>query len=153
MELSIAKSWLDRFYEVKQTYVERDGPTTTFVSCGAVLLAMIVVGSRSVQTLTNLTGLPAAFVEATLLVADRGAHSLSFSYAELILAVNDHPGDFDPIEHELTCLMSDIWEQMDKQWPDALNILRSGYLYGGKQQTWTYEEDEYPPSYATARVH
>ena len=154
MELSIAKSWLDRYYEVNAFYVERDGPTTTLISCGAVLLAAIVAGSRSAQTLTALTGLPASFVEATLLVADSGGHFFSASYGRLILAVTQQPEDFDQVVHALSDLFWDICETpgKDRQWGDALSILRARYVYGGKQQGWTYEEDEYSCLYTIARA-
>lgn len=154
MDLSVAKSWLDRYYAVKEFYVERDGSTTTLLSCGAVLLAAIVACSRSVETLTTLTGLPAAFVEATLLVADSGGHFFSVSYGRLILAVTQHPEDFDQVEHALRDLFWDICETpgRDRQWHDALSILRARHLYGGKQQAWTYEEDEYLCLHTIARA-
>ena len=152
MDLSVAKSWLDRYYAVKEFYVDRDGSTTTLVSCGAVLLAAIVAGSRTVQTLTTLTGLPAAFIEATLLVADSGGHFLSDSHGRLIIAVTQHPADFEWIEEALNNLMCGIWETMDNQWPDALSILRARSLYGGNRQTWTYGGDEHLCLHTIARA-
>ena len=154
MDLSVAKSWLDHYYAVKEFYVERDGPTTTLISCGAVLLAANVAGSRSVQTLTALTGLPEAFIEATLLIGDSGGHFFSVSYGRLILAVTQRSEDFDQVEHALSDLFWDICETpgRDRQWGDALSILRARYVYGGKQQGWTYEEDEYSCLYTIARA-
>jgi hypothetical protein len=143
MELLVAKSWLDRYYAVKAFYVERDSPTTTLFSCGAVLLAAIVAGSRSVQTLTTLTGLPEAFIETTLLVADSEGYFFFVSYGELILAVRQHPEDFDRIENALSELFWDMCEPPGWKWDDALSSLRARYLYGGKQQASTCEEDDY----------
>jgi hypothetical protein len=64
------------------------------------------------------------------------------------------PEDFDQVEHALSDLFWDICETRgrDRQWSDALSILRARYVYAGKQQGWTYEDDEYLCLHTIARV-
>lgn len=152
MDLSLAESRLDRFYAVKDHCVVGDTPTTTFMSCAALLLASVAAESRSASLLSYLTGFPIAFVEATLLVADSVGHFCSFSHGELIFAVHRDPDDLDRVEHLLNMAMGVIWERMDKQWPDALTVLRAGYLYTGDRQAWVDDVEELDPLYPGTRV-
>jgi hypothetical protein len=152
MDLSLAKSRLDRFYAVKEHCVAGDDPTTTFTSCAVLLLASVLAESRSAQLLSYLTGFPIAFVEASLLVADSVGHFGSFSHGDLIVAVHRHPDDLDRIELLLNMAMGIIWERMDKQWTDALTILRARYLYGGERQAWVHDEEEFGSLYLYAPV-
>ena len=147
MNLTFASSWLNRFYSVKEAYVEGDDRSTVANSCGAVLLASVVAETRSVQTLTALTGFPGAFIEATFLAADSVGHFCSFSHGDLMVAVHRYPDDLDRIEHLLDLAMGVIWERMDKHWTDALTMLRSRCLYGGEQQAWVHDEEEFGPLY------
>jgi hypothetical protein len=151
MGLSFASSWLNRYYAVKDAYDKGEDLATTATSCAAVLLASAVAESRSVQTLSALTGFPRAFIEATLLVADSVGHFCSSEQGDLLVAVHHHPDDLDRIEHMLDLAMSLIWEGMDRNWTYALNMLRARYVYGGKHQPWLHDWREFGPLYPDGR--
>lgn len=141
MELSAASFFLERFYGVSGAYVVGDDPTTTFNSCGAVVLAAVLLESRSAETLARLTGLPAGFAEATLCVLEVGGHHLSSVFGELITIVHGQSEDMKQLEDTLNALLAEYWARMDSCWCDVLEGLREGYLFGGRRQWWLDAEN------------
>ena len=141
MDVSVAKSLLDQFYNAADSYVEGDDPATTFSSCGAVLLASVVAGTRCAATLSRITGLPCDFITAVLLVMEADGHWSSLQFTDLILAVHHHLYNFEKLETVLNEFMAEYWAKMEAYWCDVLEILRGGHLFGGKVQWWLDEEE------------
>jgi hypothetical protein len=140
MEASAVRSFLEEFYTVAEAYVEGDDPTTTFSSCGGVLLAAVLAETHSVEILTEITGFPASFIEVVLRVMETGGYHLSLQFADLITAASPHSDDFKTLENALNDMMESYWARMDAVWCDAFEVLRGGYLFGGQRQWWTDEE-------------
>jgi hypothetical protein len=141
MDVQAVKSFLDQFYTAVDPYIEGDDPATTFASCGAVLLASVLANTNSVDILARITGFPVSFTEAVFLVIEAGGHDFSLQFADLIAVVNLYPGDFKKLEDTVNSLMEDYWAKTEAYWCDILEVLRGGYLFGGKRQWWL-DEDE-----------
>lgn len=141
METPDIKSFLEEFYGVAEAYIEGDDPATTFSSCGGVLLAAILAETSSVDVLTKITGFPAGFVEAVLRVMEAGGYHLSLQFADLIMAARLHSDDFKTLENTINDVMENYWARMDPVWCDAFEILRDGYLFGGRRQWWIDVEE------------
>ena len=141
MEITTIKPFLEEFYSVAEAYIEGDDPTTTFCSCGAVLLAAILAETSSVDVLTKITGFPACFVEAVLRVMGTGGYHFSLQFADLINAVCLHADDFKTIEITINDVMENYWARMDPIWCEAFEVLRGGCLFGGRRQWWIDVEE------------
>jgi hypothetical protein len=143
MNFSAAVSTFDRFYDAKEYCIEGDDPTTTLISCGAVLFGSVLASSRCAGVLSELTGLPAAFTTVVILIAEHCDLFFSVSYADLIISVRRDPENFDAVEKAIDQLMCDFWQGMEKHWANRLTMVRAGYLVGGSRQEWLHDEEEY----------
>jgi hypothetical protein len=136
METSAVRSFLDEFYTVAEAYVEGDDLATTFASCGAVLLAAVLVETRSAEILASVTGFPVSFIERVLWGMEAGKHCFSLQFADFITAVHLHREDFKKMEGTLDALMEAYWAKAEAQWCDVLVVLRGDHLFGGERQWW-----------------
>jgi hypothetical protein len=143
MEATAVKLSLEEFYMVAGAYVEGDDLATTFTSCGAVLLAAVLIETRSPEIVANVTGFPVSFVERVLWGMEAGKHCFSLQFADLITVVHLHREDFKKMEDTLNALMETYWVKAEAQLCDALVILRGGHLFGGERQWWA--DDEWIP--------
>lgn len=136
MEVLATRFFLNEFYAVVDAYVEWDDPTTTFASCGAILLAAVLAETRSVDVLTEITGFPIGFVEGVLRVMEIEGYYLSLQFADLITAVHLYREDMKKLGNTIDAFMESYWSRMDPVWCGTFELLRGGYLFGGRPQWW-----------------
>jgi hypothetical protein len=122
-------------------FEEGDTLATMYVSCGVVLLAAIVGGTRDEATISRATMLPIEFVMLVLGMAERqGVLSLDAAF-DLQGTIRKRSHDFDEVEQSLDCLKEHLWEFC---WTPgievALNNLRNGRQFGGAVDLWVNEE-------------
>lgn len=132
--------WLVSFCATVPQVVEYDAEATTYDSCGLVLLAALLSGTRNADLIANVTSFPRSLVHMVLEVADE--HCL-WCHANvrnlrrrLILAE-----PFASIEAALNGVKENFWQVIPDWTTEALNTLRGGHQFGGKMDDWAAADD------------
>jgi hypothetical protein len=131
------KEWLDIYCSRPELVEEGDTETMTNVSCGFVILAAVLTGSRDAQFLTGLTILPHRFILHVVRLMDRLELWSSLLAFDLERTIRQDATDFAVIGASLQSLTEEFY---DAWWsPDSgatLNTLRASQQYGGKRDSW-----------------
>jgi hypothetical protein len=135
------KEWLGTFCALSPQFVEGDTLGTMYASCGVVLLAALVGGTRDAESIACATMLPVRFAMLVLGMAERqGVLSLGSAF-DLQQTIRERSHDFDEVEKRLHDLKEDLWEFCWRPEIEAdLCTLREGRQFGGAVDRWVDQE-------------
>jgi hypothetical protein len=128
------KAWLDDYCSRPEQVEEWDNGAMTFVSCGIVILSVLVTDSHDARYLARLTTIPKSFVTLVLEMMDRLDLWSSYGVGGLNQTFENEVFDFDEVDNALHSATEEFWNELPS--PDLiaeLNIRRAGQRYGGKQ--------------------
>jgi len=131
------QEWLSAFCAVFPQFVDGDTLGTVFDSCGVVLLAAIVGGTRDEESISRATMLPVEFVMLVLGMAERrGVLSLDAAF-DLQQTIRQRRHDFDEVFQSLDCLKESLWSFC---WTPGIEAdlcnFRGGRQFGGTIDRW-----------------
>lgn len=124
--------WLYCFHDKHPRSVPRDTEANTFVSCGVVLLAAVLTGSRDAELLEDLLRLPVGFIGLVLRLADTYQFWWSQRMFDLEAALRKNADDFADISDALHSVNEDfVLNCTDGTGWSLLHALRDRSLFGG----------------------
>jgi hypothetical protein len=124
--------WLSCFHEKYPPSVPGDTQANTFVSCGVVLLAAVLTGSRDPELLEDLLRLPVRFIGLVLRLADAHKFWWSEPIFDLEAALRKNADDFAEISDALHGVNEDfVSNSCDGAEWTLLHALRDRMLFGG----------------------
>jgi hypothetical protein len=130
--LPAISEWLHYFHEQYPPSVPGDVQANTFVSCGVVLLAAVLTGSRDLELLEDLLRLPAGFIALVLRLADAFQFWWSERIFHLETALLKNAEDFADISDALHSVNEDfVLHCSDGAGWMLLHVLRDRTLFGG----------------------
>lgn len=137
------REWLASFWRFSPPIIEGDALVTTYLSCGAVILTSLVVGSTDFDLVARATSLPPRFVKLVLSSMDEQDVWCLDSVYEFRELLKGAPSDFSCVGSRLGDVIEDFW---DFCWTPAvgeeLEKFRGGIQVGGFPDTWINEEEE-----------
>jgi hypothetical protein len=133
--------WLKIFCAAFPQFVAGDTLGTMYASCGVVLLAAVVGGTRDAESIARATMLPVNFAMLVLGMAERqGVLSLDSAF-DLQQTIRERSHDVAETERRLHCLKEDLWALC---WTPgieaALHTFREGRQFGGAVDRWIDQE-------------
>jgi hypothetical protein len=123
--------WLDCFHGKYPPSVPGDTQANTFVSCGVVLLAAVLTGSRDAELLEDLLHLPVGFISLVLRLADAHQFWWSEPIFDLEAALRKNADDFADISDALHGVNDDFVQSCDGTEWSLLHAVRDRRLCGG----------------------
>lgn len=134
-------TWLRDFWSLDPPTVHADTLGTTYLSCGAVILASLASGSVDPDLVEQATSLPLGYVEFVLsLMLAQNAWSLD-SVRDLRRLLRNEPPDFAGIQLALRDATEDFWELCwTPEVHETLEQFRAGCQVGGNSDEWVDEE-------------
>ena len=123
--------WLSCFHEKYPPSVLGDTQANTFVSCGVVLLAAVLTGSRDAEHLEDLLRLPEGFITLVLRLADAHQFWWSEPIFDLEAALRQNADDFADISDALHGVNDDFVQSIDGTEWSLLHAVRDRMLFGG----------------------
>jgi hypothetical protein len=124
--------WLYCFHDQFPPSVPGDTQANTFVSCGVILLAAVLTGSRDLQLLEDLLRLPTGFIALVLRLADAYQFWWSERIFHLEAVMRKNADDFADISDALHGVNEDfVMHCCDGAGWILLHTLRDRTLFGG----------------------
>jgi hypothetical protein len=138
--------WLHCFHEHYPPSVPGDTQANTFVSCGVVLLAAVLTGSRDAELVEELLRLPAGFIALVLRLADAYQVWSSERMFDLQAALRKNADDFADISDALHSVNEDFALHCcdGARWI-LLHALRDRTLFGGSIECILDDEADSEP--------
>lgn len=129
--------WLSQFLDHAPPVIEGDDMGTSFLSCGAVVAAAVVLNITAPESLSAVTGYPRAFTEAVCSEMTRRKLWDAEDINLFKLFVQSTPTDWSEATMWLHDLANVFWDVVySRDAHIALESLRERTLYGGKLQDW-----------------
>jgi hypothetical protein len=124
------EGWLRNFCSFCPQWDEEDPEATTFDSCGVVILAALLSGSKEAGTLALITSLPEAFVMLVIGILERLDLWWSERLFDLEQTLLQHAMDYADVNSALHGVKEEFWNACwTPRIGEALEEFRAGHHY------------------------
>jgi hypothetical protein len=126
------EGWLRNFCSFHPQWVDEDQEATTFGSCGVVILAALLSGSREAETLVMITGLSEAFVLVILALVEHLDLWWSKRILDLEQTLLHHAMNYAVVDSAFHGIKEEFWNALEPGIGNVLTPLRAGQHSGSR---------------------